>query len=72
MTEKFDMSCPKCGTNMIKSYGDEAKFRLKLIVWNAEGMFAVCKSCSSEVPIDVDLIKSIQSKFVYEVNGRNK
>lgn len=72
MTDVHDMSCPKCKSNMIKSYGDEAKLRLKLIVWNTRGMFAVCKSCSAEVKIDMDLLKSVQSKFTYEVNGRHK
>jgi transcription elongation factor Elf1 len=63
-----DLDCPSCKTNMIKSTAVEAKMRLKIIKWNRNGMFAVCKSCDHEVEIGVDLMKSIQSNFVYEVN----
>ena len=62
-----DLDCPKCSANMIKSTATEAKFRTKIIKWNRDGMFAVCKSCDHEVSIGVDLMKSIQSSFVYEV-----
>jgi len=63
----IDLDCPKCKTNMIKSYRNEAKLRLKMVIWNKDGMFAVCKGCSHEVPIEVDMIKSIQHSFVYEI-----
>lgn len=63
-----DLNCPKCSGSIIKSYGDEAKFRSKLIVWNHKGMFAVCKSCDYEVEIDPEMLKIIKSSFVYEVN----
>jgi DNA-directed RNA polymerase subunit M/transcription elongation factor TFIIS len=67
---KHDLDCPECGSSMIKSYEREAKFRLKLIVWNQKGMFAVCKGCNHEVEITPDLMKSIQSSFVYEITGK--
>ena len=70
--KKVDLDCPKCGQNMIKSYEKEAKFRLKLLVWNERGMFAICKSCSGEVEISADLIKSVQSSFVYEIEEKSK
>lgn len=41
--------------------------RSKLLVWNDSGCFAVCKHCTSDVPIDVDLFKSIEKKMTYEV-----
>ena len=65
---KYDLDCPKCSNSIIKSYGDGAKFRSKLIVWNTKGMFAVCKSCNNEVEIDPEYLKIIKSSFVYEVN----
>lgn len=68
----IDLDCPNCGTNMIKSYQKEAKLRLKMVIWNKDGMFAVCKGCSSEVAIQPDLIKSIQSSFVYEIPDTKK
>lgn len=66
----IDLDCPECGTNMIKSYQDEAKLRLKMVIWNKHGMFAVCKGCNHEVPIGPELIKSIQHSFVYEVSKK--
>lgn len=54
---------------MIKSTESEAKLRMKLIVWNSKGMFAVCKGCGDEIPITQELLKSVGSKFVYEVDS---
>ena len=68
MTKAHDIDCPKCGSNMIKSYAKEAKFRMKVIVWNKGGMYAVCKSCDYEVKIDQDILKAMQTKFSYEVD----
>lgn len=65
---KYNLDCPNCEGSIIKSYGEETKFRSKLIVWNPKGMFAVCKSCNCEVEVDPELLKSIKSSFVYEVN----
>ena len=64
--KKLDLDCPKCGQSVIKSYDNEAKLRTKLLKWDQHGMFAICKSCSHEVPISVELIKSIQSTFIFE------
>jgi phage terminase large subunit GpA-like protein len=69
---KIDLDCPSCGQNMIKSYENEAKFRAKVLKWDRNGMFAICKSCSHEVPITLDFMKSIQSTFVYEVGEGEK
>jgi hypothetical protein len=66
---KLDLDCPHCGSNMIKSYADEAKLRMKLIKWNRDGMFAVCKGCGHDVSIGLDFMKSVQSSFVFEVPG---
>lgn len=67
-----NLDCPHCGDTMIKSYEDEAKFRLKLIKWTNKGMFAVCKGCNGEIRIGVDLLKSIESQFVFEVEADKK
>ena len=65
--KKLDLKCPWCNTNIIKSYDTEVKLRAKLIKWTSDGMFAVCKSCSEEIPIKLDVLKSIQSNFIYEI-----
>lgn len=65
--KKLDLNCPKCSDNIVKSYGNEVKLRAKLIKWNASGMYAVCKSCGTEVSVDANLLKSIESTFSYEV-----
>lgn len=65
--KKLDLNCPSCSDNIVKSYGNEVKMRSKLIKWNAKGMAAVCKSCGTEVSIEPDLLRSIESNFVYEV-----
>lgn len=67
MTSKVELECPNCKDQMIKSYDGEAKLRMKLVVWNQDGMFAICKSCGKDVEIKPEIIKSIQSRFVYEV-----
>ena len=61
------MNCGKCSGSMIKSFGAEAKMRMKLIKWNAQGMFAVCKSCGHENEITPELLKSVQNSMVFEV-----
>lgn len=68
----IDLDCPHCQSNMIKSYESQAKFRMKLLYWNKNGMYAVCKSCGKDVGISTDLLKSIQSSFVYEVTPKEK
>jgi len=41
--------------------------RAKLLVWNDAGCFAVCRSCTSNVPVDMAVFKSIEKKMTYEV-----
>ena len=62
------VDCPDCSTSIIKSYDAEVKLRAKVIKWTKEGMFAICKSCKQDVPIDMDVLKSIQSTFIYEID----
>ena len=66
--KSHDLDCPKCNSNMIKSYENEAKFRMKVIVWNGDSMFAVCKSCGHEVKMDTDILKAMETRFSYEVD----
>lgn len=66
--KKHALNCSTCGLSMVKSTATEAKLRVKLIKWDRDGMHAVCKSCGNEMPIDIDLLKSIESRFVYEVD----
>lgn len=65
---KIDLDCPHCRASIVKSYGDAVKMRAKLLKWDRGGMAAVCKACGNDVPIDLELMKSIQAKFIYEVN----
>lgn len=68
-----DLDCPHCEVTMIKSYGHEAKLRSKLVKWTSEGMFAVCKSCGHDVPISSELLKSMESTFIFEIQeSKNK
>jgi hypothetical protein len=69
---KHDLDCPSCSSSIIKSYQSETKFRSKLIIWNAKGMFAVCKSCNHEVAIEPELLKSITTNFSFEINQEKK
>lgn len=65
--DRHDLDCPKCQQNMIKSHGDHVKFRMKLLKWDKTGMSAVCKSCGHDVPVNLELMKSIQSSFTFEI-----
>ena len=62
------LRCPNCTSSVIKSYGEEVKLRSKLLKWTREGMFAICKSCGEDVPIGLEVLKSIQSTFSYEID----
>ena len=62
------LKCPKCSDGIIKSYENEVKLRAKVVKWTEDGFFAICKSCGNDVEIDDGVIKSIKTKFVYEVN----
>jgi DNA-directed RNA polymerase subunit M/transcription elongation factor TFIIS len=64
-----DLNCPKCKGSVVKSYGFETKMRSKLIKWNQDGVFAVCKSCNYEVPIGSEILKSIESRMSYEIDA---
>jgi hypothetical protein len=61
------VKCKHCGDDILKSHEAVVKLRTKLLKWTPEGMFAVCKSCGADVPMDFDLLKSINTRFVYEV-----
>ena len=62
-----NLDCKHCNSSIIKSYGDEAKMRAKLVKWTHKGMFAVWKGCGHENPIQADILKSLEKSFVYEV-----
>lgn len=64
-----DLNCHKCQASIVKSYGTETKMRSKLIKWNQDGVFAVCKSCGHEVPIGSEILKSIESRMSYEIDA---
>lgn len=72
MSKELCLDCPACKASIVKSYGDAVKMRTKLIKWDQGGMYAVCKACGTDVSISVDLMKSIQSRFVYEVSDDAK
>lgn len=63
----LNISCPHCNNGISKAHDDEVKMRVKLIKWNTDGMFAVCKGCGKDVPIDKEFVKSIQVKFSHEI-----
>lgn len=50
---------------MLKSSSEGIKLRSKVVLFKAEGTFAVCKGCGTEVPVpvvaDMSLVKSIVS-----------
>ena len=60
------LNCPHCKTNIAKSINGEVKMRVKLLKWNDEGVFAVCKACTQDVPISLDFFKALSSRYIYE------
>jgi len=67
MAHKNILTCPECKDNIIKSHNSEVKLRAKILKWNRDGMFAVCKSCGHEVAVMPDVLKSIQTTFQYVI-----
>ena len=67
-----DLFCPNCNNKIIKSDPHEAKMRIKLIKWNRDGMFAVCKGCGNDVPVEIEFLKSLQLQFSFVIDGQNK
>lgn len=68
--QTIDLYCPNCNNHMVKASSDEAKMRIKLIKWNRDGMFAVCKGCSDDVPINAEFMKSVEVIFSYEIEDK--
>lgn len=68
--EQINLSCPNCSNHIAKSSPDgEVKMRVKLVKWNRDGMFAVCKGCGNDVPVGIDFVKSLQANFSFEIYG---
>ena len=72
MQEETELQCPHCSSKILKASDNDVKMRVKLIRWDKGGMFAVCKSCTGDVRVDEDILKSIRSRFVYEVDATKK
>jgi len=58
-----------CGQVIVKSVDGKTKVSSKVLILTETGAVAVCKSCSNEIPVpvnlDVDLMKSMSStKYV--------
>ena len=68
MHEKINKKCPICSSFIIKSNDEETRMKALVIKWNRDGCFIVCKSCKKDIPIDFGLLKSINTKFTYEVD----
>jgi len=68
---ELDFDCPYCGDQIVKSYAGQVKLRATLLKWESAGCFAVCKGCKRDVPIDFELLKSIHTRFAYEVKKEN-
>lgn len=71
MQKEKELFCEKCNSQIVKSYGSEYKLRAKLIKWDSDGMFAVCKSCGHEESINSEILKSMSSHFSYEIDEKN-
>lgn len=69
MGEACEVRCPKCGDQIVKSYLSEVKLRSKVLKWTAKGLFAACRGCGDDVRISTDLLKSIETRFEYEVKA---
>ena len=67
--KKSFLTCPKCKDSVIKSFDGEVKLRAKILKWNEHGMFAICKSCGVDVPIEAEILKSIQDTFRYVIEN---
>ncbi len=63
----LDLECPNCDAKIAKASDNEVKMRVKLVKWDKGGMFAVCKSCTTDVRVDEDFFKGIRKRFVYEI-----
>lgn len=68
--ENNDVRCSNCSAYIIKSNAEEVRMKALIIKWNADGCFAVCKSCKLDIPIDFGILKSINAKFTYEVKEK--
>lgn len=61
--------CPKCGDHIVKSYLEEVKLRAKVLKWTSKGLFAACRVCGADVALSLSLLKSIETRFEYELKG---
>ena len=66
MNEKPQIKCPNCQDSIIKSNGHEIKMRVLMVKWNENGCFAVCKACKSDVEINFEDLRKMETTFTYE------
>jgi len=64
----INKKCEKCRADIIKQTVNkkEIKIRSKIIVVNEQGVFAVCKSCSTENKIESAEVKYIE-EFICQI-----
>lgn len=48
-----------CSEIIVKSQGGAVKLRSKILIFKNNQAYAICKKCSSEVPVPVTLSKSL-------------
>lgn len=49
-------SCPKCGNEVIRSYGsDKVKLRTNIVIWENGKCVCKCLKCKADVPVPLSL-----------------
>ena len=58
MPDTAQITC-HCSEIIVKSQDGAVKLRSKILIFKGNQAYAICKKCSSEVPVPVSLDKSV-------------
>jgi predicted nucleic-acid-binding Zn-ribbon protein len=66
-------ACPKCGNELIRSYGAEKiKLRTNIVVWSDGICIAKCLKCKSDVSVPISLHLPTGKVLKYEETKSKK
>ncbi len=67
--------CAKCGNEVIRSYGDEKKIKMRtnIVVWELDTGKCICKCLKCKEDVEVPLmLKLSDGRVIGDKNGRKR
>ena len=66
--------CKKCGNEVIRSYGDEKKIKMRtnIVVWELDTERCICKCLKCKAEVEVPLMLKLSDGRVIGENGKKR